>query len=195
MPKRIQRKRTEGATHPPNTHHCTRPLFWSNPLVGKNAAKWFRLWLREFPRLTALWVCKVAKLAGDDLAVSEKWVAKTGTDYLNRLDELREFDCLSCACKLNKPCHVDTLIDGILDRIYDWFDDHLRNQRYGAVNRALISACRRAESYHADVLIAYLTVTLPARSKLPSRRYFFRGVEAELKRRGEWEPGLLDGLE
>ncbi len=111
VPRRIKRSRERGATHPPNTKHCdARPLFWSNPLVGKNAAKWFRIWLTEMPKCTAFQMCRVAKMAGDTLTHDDKYVNKTGTDYLEHLDELLEFDCLSCACGLDKACHVDTLI-------------------------------------------------------------------------------------
>jgi len=49
--------------------------------------------------------------------------------------------------------------------------------------------------FSTDLLLGILTATLPAKSKLPSRTPFFGKVEAIIKRRGEWEKGLLTGLE
>jgi len=46
-----------------------------------------------------------------------------------------------------------------------------------------------------DQLIAWLTATLPVRSKLPYRRRLFREVKMEIKIRNKWEKGLLAGLE
>ncbi|WP_146439815.1 hypothetical protein [Crateriforma conspicua] len=45
-----------------------------------------------------------------------------------------------------------------------------------------------------DTMLAVLTATAPAKSKLPSRKRLFRRIKAELKSRGELDKGLLDGL-
>lgn len=50
-------------------------------------------------------------------------------------------------------------------------------------------------SLDIDLLIGWLTATLPAKSKLPSRGEFFSQVRVEIKKRGQWEKGLLTGLE
>ena len=44
-------------------------------------------------------------------------------------------------------------------------------------------------------LLALLTSTLPARSRLPYRPTFFSMVEKHLKSTNQWEDGLLTGLE
>lgn len=44
-------------------------------------------------------------------------------------------------------------------------------------------------------MLGMLTATLPARSHLPSRPAFVQAVATTLKKRGELEPNLLDGLE
>jgi hypothetical protein len=45
-----------------------------------------------------------------------------------------------------------------------------------------------------DTLLAVLTATAPAKRMLPHRSRLYKQVRRTLKRRGEWEKGLLDGL-
>ncbi|KAA1260420.1 hypothetical protein LF1_29600 [Rubripirellula obstinata] len=45
-----------------------------------------------------------------------------------------------------------------------------------------------------DTMLAVLTATAPIKSNLPSRKAFYRGVRRVLKKRGQLEYGLLDGL-
>ena len=113
VPKRVQRKRTKGSKLPPNTLCCTRPSKdWSNPIIGKDAAKWFRLWLTEFPNVTAYSIVSFATENGDDVSLHNKFASglTTAAHFFDRLDELRQYDNLACFCGLDKDCHVDTLI-------------------------------------------------------------------------------------
>ena len=48
--------------------------------------------------------------------------------------------------------------------------------------------------FGTDVLIGFLTATLPARKRLEAREGFRQKVEAILHERGEWEEDLLSGL-
>jgi hypothetical protein len=45
-----------------------------------------------------------------------------------------------------------------------------------------------------DTMLAVLTGTAPIKSSLPSRKALYRGVRRALKKRGQLEQGLLDGL-
>ncbi|MEZ6087819.1 MAG: hypothetical protein R3C05_07320 [Pirellulaceae bacterium] len=45
-----------------------------------------------------------------------------------------------------------------------------------------------------DTMLAVLTATAPIKSSLPSRKALYRGIRRTLKKRGQLEPGLLDGL-
>src|SRR3990172_8235788 len=84
-------------------------------------------------------------------------------------------------------------IDSALDVLYDRVDDLLKARQFSTVDDLL----RQADvgSISVDVLLGLLTATLPARSRLAARSKFFADVEAAIKMRGEWEDGLLAGLE
>jgi hypothetical protein len=84
-------------------------------------------------------------------------------------------------------------LDAALDVLYDRIDDLLKRKQFGVAEVLLRQA--EVDSLSPNVILGILTATLPARSKLPSRAKFFTEAEASLKARGEWENGLLDGLE
>ena len=77
--------------------------------------------------------------------------------------------------------------------LYDRVDDLLKARQFSAVDGLLRQA--NVGSISVDVLLGLLTATPPARSELPARSKFFADVEASVKVRGEWENGLLAGLE
>jgi len=85
--RRIQRKRSRGWRMPKNTVYVGRPTRWGNPFeIGKDGdreevIKKYREWLRD-------------KLKEDP----------------NFLEPLRGKD-LACWCPLNKPCHVDVILE------------------------------------------------------------------------------------
>jgi hypothetical protein len=82
--------------------------------------------------------------------------------------------------------------DLALDIIYDEIDDLLRARRF-ALCASILDEVEPSRS-SVDILLALLTATLPAKSELPTRDSFFRRVEHELRRRGEYDIGLLAGL-
>jgi len=87
MPTRIQRKRTKGYKQPPGTYYCGRPGKFGNPysLAGYDrylTIAYFRVYVD-------------IKLQNDPT-----W-----------LDELRQYEYLSCFCRLDESCHVDVLIE------------------------------------------------------------------------------------
>jgi hypothetical protein len=84
-------------------------------------------------------------------------------------------------------------IDAALDLIYDRIDTFLINHKFGDVDSILKHV--NAEQFSVDILLGLLTSTLPARTQLPARGAFFEKVEREITKRGEWEEGLLTGLE
>jgi len=83
--------------------------------------------------------------------------------------------------------------DAALDLIYDSIDQMLRNGQFSDLDTLLVRLPTNTLS--ADMLLGVLTATLPARSRLSNRMEFFHNVEASLKERGEFEDGLLTGLE
>jgi hypothetical protein len=84
-------------------------------------------------------------------------------------------------------------IDAALDLLYDNIDALMTNGDFEQIDSVLRGV--ELESLSIDILLGLLTSTLPARTKLGSRKEFFVAVEKEIKRRGEWEKGLLTGLE
>jgi len=80
-----------------------------------------------------------------------------------------------------------------LDLIYDSVDELMRQGEFQQLD-ALLAGLPVAEM-SVDVLLGYLTASLPARSRLPSRNALYAKTEQTLKERGELEAGLLHGLE
>ena len=82
--------------------------------------------------------------------------------------------------------------DQAIDRIYETIDEMLRNSEFAKVD-ALLYWTPVADTKTA-ILLAYLTITFPARNKLPSRARFFEDTKTTIKSRGQWRNGILDGL-
>lgn len=80
-----------------------------------------------------------------------------------------------------------------LDLIYDSVDELMQNTEFPRLDSILATV--RASDHSVDVLLGILTATLPARSHLPSRVKLFKDIEKTLRERGEYEEGLLTGLE
>ena len=85
------------------------------------------------------------------------------------------------------------MIDKILDQIYDRIDTLAINGEFDKINRILWGV--NISKLTVDGLLGYLTATLPCKTKLENRHEFFLKVEEEIKKRGEYEPELLKGLE
>ena len=96
---------------------------------------------------------------------------------------------LEPATRLEKHGRVDAALDVLYDRV----DDLLKAKQFALVDDLLRQA--NVTSLSTDMLLGFLTVTLPAKSKLAARDKFFADAEASIKTRGEWENSLLAGLE
>jgi hypothetical protein len=83
--------------------------------------------------------------------------------------------------------------DAALDLIYDWVDEMLRNEKMVELDSALTKLS--VADLSTDLLLGVLTATLPARNRLPSRSRLFAEIEKAIRNRGEYEEGLLTGLE
>jgi hypothetical protein len=84
-------------------------------------------------------------------------------------------------------------VDSALDHIFDQADSLLLAGEFTALNEVI--AGLDAERLSIDVLLAVLTISLPAKSKLPARSGFYCAVERLLRERGEFRDGLLSGLQ
>lgn len=93
------------------------------------------------------------------------------------------------ANRLDRTGHTDAA----LDLLYDAVDEMLRRREFPEVDAILRDA--NVADLSINILIGLLTVTLPARSRLSSRAEFYTRVEDILRQRGEFEEGLLTGLE
>ena len=83
--------------------------------------------------------------------------------------------------------------DAALDLIYDSIDDLMRNEEFQRIESIL--ARISITDLSTDILLGILTATLPAKSRLPNREEFFNAVEQTIRQRGEYEEGLLAGLQ
>lgn len=122
MPKRVQRKRIKGYKMPPNTVSVTRPGPYGNPYVIRKRENGY--WFVYGPNLIDAGVrCDDEEIART-LAVGlfrKAWhaaiacAARDGTPpmpfgkpvYLGPLKGKN----LACFCSLEKPCHVDVLLN------------------------------------------------------------------------------------
>ena len=84
--------------------------------------------------------------------------------------------------------------DAALDLVYDAIDAMLRKGDFARLGFTIEGLS--VNDLSADLLLAVLTATLPARTRLkPIRTRFFTEVEASLRQREEYEEDLLTGLE
>ena len=83
-------------------------------------------------------------------------------------------------------------IDAALDLIYDRADEMLLAGEFDELD-AIIETLD-VEQLSVDVLLGVLTITLPAKDKLTTRKEFFESVQRSLTDRGEYKEGLLTGL-
>ncbi len=98
-PKRIQMRRTKGWRKPAGALYCGRPGLLGNPFAvalhgQKEAVDLHRRWLEG-----SLSPQELRSLSLGDLRQR----------VLQKLPELRGRD-LGCWCRLDQPCHVDTLL-------------------------------------------------------------------------------------
>ena len=80
-----------------------------------------------------------------------------------------------------------------LDLIYDRIDEMMQGGEFPKLDSILSSL--PVSDLSADILFGFLTATLPAGSRLSSRAGLYGRIEQALRERGEWEEGLLIGLE
>lgn len=83
--------------------------------------------------------------------------------------------------------------DTALDLIYDSVDELLHGARFALCDSVLQET--DTSQCSIDVLLALLTATLPAKSRLATRTKFFQRVETSLRERGEYSADVLSGLE
>ncbi len=91
LPQRIQRKRAKGFRLPPGAVCVLRPSKWGNPYHAQ-----------EYHLDAAM------SLYSQHL---RKQIAAGELD----LDELRGARFLACWCPLDKPCHVDVMLEALAD--------------------------------------------------------------------------------
>lgn len=105
---------------------------------------------------------------------------------MNALDTLN--DIISQAEALIKSDKIDYG----LDLLFDHIDSMLWQSEFD-----IISSCLDAldiKAFSVVMLLALLTTTKPAKSKIKSRSSFYERVNNEIEDRKEMEPYLLDGL-
>ncbi len=84
------------------------------------------------------------------------------------------------------------LDDDALDTIYIFFDLYLMRGEFAFLDWILYKVYLRIleDEICIDEALTYLTVSLPAKDKLPSRAHVFAAMKDKYK-----EKGLFDGLE
>lgn len=83
--------------------------------------------------------------------------------------------------------------DAALDLIYDQVDEWMHRAQFDRLDSILANL--PVADLSMDILLGVLTATLPATRRLGSRAKLFYDVEQVLRNRGDYEEGLLAGLE
>jgi hypothetical protein len=88
-------------------------------------------------------------------------------------------------------------IDTRLDITFYIVNEYFNRGKFEEVDRLLTKVLTFMDNGEVsqDELIGWLAATLPAASKLTTRKYFYDRVELYLRLNNKWEDGLLNGLE
>lgn len=98
------------------------------------------------------------------------------------------------ALQLCLLCSVGKAVDqAALDRLYESVDAMMKDGRLKDLSQELSSV--EVGTTSVDILLGYLTATLPVKDTLESRTDFFERVQLELVKRGEDPLPLLFGLQ
>jgi hypothetical protein len=119
---------------------------------------------------------------GDD-----NYVRRGGVQIANDRSAVEDF--------LDRARRLDALgrTDSALDVVYNYIDEMLLAGKFSEVDDRLSST--ECDEYSVDLLLALLTITFAAKRHLPHRQRFYAQVEQSIRAKGEWEEGLLYGLE
>lgn len=85
------------------------------------------------------------------------------------------------------------MTDEALDLLYDSFDSMMREGKFEEIDTKLETIV--VNDCSIDFMLGILTATLPGADRLKRRSVFFNDVKTVLIDRGEYEDGLLAGLE
>lgn len=127
-PQRIQRKRVKGWKSPDNCKYCGRPTKWGNPFITLQDITYYYSDRRRKLCIDPLVFCchksnrdavELYREGLKDPKMIERFMGgydgKILADYfiniLSNIDELRQYDYLSCFCPLDQKCHIDVLIE------------------------------------------------------------------------------------
>lgn len=104
--KRIQRKRTKGYKMPANCKYVGRPGKFDNPFIisDKLTALEATKRYKECILNNVMVYCYLDEIQATLMFDHFKYISE-------HINELRKFDFLACFCPLDKPCHVDVLIE------------------------------------------------------------------------------------
>jgi len=118
---------------------------------------------------------------------NDRYLLLADVQIANRLSLVEDF--------LDRARRLDELgrIDSALDVVYNYIDEMLLAGKFSELDDRLSST--ECDEYSVDLLLALLTITYAAKRHLPHRQRFYAQVEQSIRAKGEWEEGLLYGLE
>ena len=79
-----------------------------------------------------------------------------------------------------------------IDSIWDHVDDLMSAGQWLVLDIDLMLV--EPEDTPTDELLAWITATLPGKRELKQRPELVRSAELAIRGRGEWKPGILNGL-
>lgn len=132
----------------------------------------------------------------DSLVVNVQRGIRAVTDQLESLpdDERRLHRPRSVPDILTKVSIFERAGDvrSALAAIYQWAERARQRGEIDEINARL--PVKDAERFSSSALLAFLTATLPVKTRLSARKALFREVKRILKKRGQYERGVLSGL-
>lgn len=111
-PIRIQRQRTKGFKHPPNTLFVTRPLPHGNPFKITKSNGGYRV---ERGNEGAMSSSKKKTAQQIAVALFRAYLSIMAGEepdrYAELIEQVRGADYIACSCKLTDMCHADVWIE------------------------------------------------------------------------------------
>ena len=86
-----------------------------------------------------------------------------------------------------KKKNIDKEIEIKLDELYDAVDCLLKDGHWNFINEYLSDLTVRIWRTDVNILLGWATSTLPAKSKLPARKYFLEQCKGMYSKKGLWD--------
>lgn len=82
----------------------------------------------------------------------------------------------------------------MLSELYSQIDYLMRSDQIEKIDQEIKKVVIDAEKIDTDFLLGWLIATLPVKNRLVNRRSLHKITKRLIKKRGQWERGIMQGL-